>query len=271
MYVSRQKPRLEAVSRQQKCCSASLRRFDASPRSCLGLNIITSKLRYDIIIHNFHQVIFRIHVFKTFKTKLHQCIKQRFQMRAKRVRCACVLPREFASARFLKSQLLRLGLVNAASASVSWILLTHITADKQHALAILLVRLDRSQLLSPRVVSMVTGTYGVAVDNNYARWTLEVAYSSLHVSYACRDAEWMSDADSFLASSNGATVWSRAWVLCNITPANAERRRRQPACRTEQYTVWLSTNWLIDWLIDWLFYERHISTERLLVPRNVAK
>jgi len=26
----------------------------ASPRSCLGLNVMTSKLRYDIILHNFH-------------------------------------------------------------------------------------------------------------------------------------------------------------------------------------------------------------------------
>jgi len=44
----------------------------------LGLNVMTSKLRYDIIIHNFHPVIFCIYVFKTFKTKLHLCIKQRF-------------------------------------------------------------------------------------------------------------------------------------------------------------------------------------------------
>jgi len=32
--------------------------FNASPRSCLGLNVMTSKLRYDIIILNFHPLIF---------------------------------------------------------------------------------------------------------------------------------------------------------------------------------------------------------------------
>jgi len=32
----------------------------------------------------------------TFKTKLHLCMKQRFQMQAKRVRCVCVLPQEFS-------------------------------------------------------------------------------------------------------------------------------------------------------------------------------
>jgi len=48
----------------------------------LGLNVTTSrpKLRYYIIIrrHNFHPFIFCIHVIKTFKTKLHLCIKHRF-------------------------------------------------------------------------------------------------------------------------------------------------------------------------------------------------
>jgi len=66
MYVSKQKPHLEA---------AKVRRFDASPRFCLGCNVITSKLRYNIIIHNFHLFIFCIYV---YKTKLHQFIKQRF-------------------------------------------------------------------------------------------------------------------------------------------------------------------------------------------------
>jgi len=44
----------------------------------LGLHVMTSKLRYDINIHNFHPVIFCIYVFKTHKSKLHLCIKQRF-------------------------------------------------------------------------------------------------------------------------------------------------------------------------------------------------
>jgi len=39
---------------------------------------MTSKLRYDIIIHNFHPFIFFIYLFKRFKTKLNLCIKQRF-------------------------------------------------------------------------------------------------------------------------------------------------------------------------------------------------
>jgi len=61
----------------------SKRSASASPRldvlmPCLGLNVMISKLRYDIIIHNFHQFIFCTYVFKTFKTKLHLCIKQRF-------------------------------------------------------------------------------------------------------------------------------------------------------------------------------------------------
>jgi len=68
----------EASPRGSKSAiSASPRRFDASPR--LGLNSMTSKLRYDIIIRNFHQFIFRLYVFKSCKTKLHLCIKQRFR------------------------------------------------------------------------------------------------------------------------------------------------------------------------------------------------
>jgi len=63
MYVSRQKPYLEAA----KVSAASPQRFDASPWSCLGLNVTTSKFRYDIIIHNFNPFIFCIYVFKTFK------------------------------------------------------------------------------------------------------------------------------------------------------------------------------------------------------------
>jgi len=62
----------------ESAASASPRRFDASPRSCLGLNVMTSKLRYDIIIRNFYLFIFCIYVFKTFKTKLYLCIKQRY-------------------------------------------------------------------------------------------------------------------------------------------------------------------------------------------------
>jgi len=70
MYVSRQKPRLEATK--------VLPRLDVlMPR--FGLNAMTlSGLRYDIIIHNLHSFIFCKYVFKTFKTKLHLCIKKRF-------------------------------------------------------------------------------------------------------------------------------------------------------------------------------------------------
>jgi len=65
-------PRQPGVSKS----AASPRRFDASPRSCFGLNV---KLRYDITIHNFHPFIFSIYVFKTFKTKLHICISSVFR------------------------------------------------------------------------------------------------------------------------------------------------------------------------------------------------
>jgi len=54
----------------KSAASALPRLVDASPQSCLALNV-TSKLRYDIIIHNFHSFIFFISAFKTFKTKLH--------------------------------------------------------------------------------------------------------------------------------------------------------------------------------------------------------
>jgi len=53
--------------------SASPQRFDASPwPRCYGLGVVstrgigTSKLRYDIIIHNFHLFIFHIYVFRNF-------------------------------------------------------------------------------------------------------------------------------------------------------------------------------------------------------------
>jgi len=71
MHVSRQKPRLEAAKVLPRPGLHVVK-----PR--LGLNVMTSKLRYDIIIHNFHPFIFSVYVFKTFKTKLHLCIKQRF-------------------------------------------------------------------------------------------------------------------------------------------------------------------------------------------------
>jgi len=58
----------------KSAASFSPRRFDASPRFCLILNVMTSKSRYDIIIYNFHPFIFRKYV----KTKIHLCIKQRF-------------------------------------------------------------------------------------------------------------------------------------------------------------------------------------------------
>jgi len=72
--------------------SASPRLFDTSPRSCLGLNVMTSKLRYDIIIHNFNLSILLI-CFQDLKTKLYLCIvlKQRFYLQAERVRCVCCL------------------------------------------------------------------------------------------------------------------------------------------------------------------------------------
>jgi len=43
----------------------------------LGLNVMTSKLRYDIIIHNFHPFIFCIYVFKTFEDTTSSMYKQR--------------------------------------------------------------------------------------------------------------------------------------------------------------------------------------------------
>jgi len=38
----------------------------------------TFKLRYDIIIHNFHPFILFIYMLETLKTKLHLCSKTRF-------------------------------------------------------------------------------------------------------------------------------------------------------------------------------------------------
>jgi len=81
LYVSRHKPRLEAQASprgSKSAASASPRRVDASPQSCLGLNIMTSKLRYDIIFHNFHPFVIWCIVFKTIKTKL--CINNVFRL-----------------------------------------------------------------------------------------------------------------------------------------------------------------------------------------------
>jgi len=67
-------------------------------RSCRGLiNVMTSKLRYDIIIYNFHSVISCTYVFKAFKTKLHVC-KQRFRCKFwAYVFGVCLLPHEFST------------------------------------------------------------------------------------------------------------------------------------------------------------------------------
>jgi len=82
----------EVSPRGNKSAASALpRRFDASPRSCLGLIVIASasalyhlfclastrgigtfKLCYDIIIYNFHPFILFIYVFHTFKTQLHR-------------------------------------------------------------------------------------------------------------------------------------------------------------------------------------------------------
>jgi len=103
----------------------------------LDLNVMTFKLRYDIIIHNFHPFIFCIYVFKTFKTKLQLCIKQCFKMQATRVRCVCVASWIFSLIHLLgiltvlprpDSQLPRLSLVNATSAATRENCLTHITS-----------------------------------------------------------------------------------------------------------------------------------------------
>jgi len=48
----------------KSAASASPGCSDASPRSCHGLNAMTSKLRYDIIIHTFYSFIFFIYLFK---------------------------------------------------------------------------------------------------------------------------------------------------------------------------------------------------------------
>jgi len=107
MYVLRQKSRLEAALRQQKCCLGLTATFWClalvsmsmpRPRShlfCLASTrgIRTCKLSYDIIINNFHPFIFSRCV-SYIKTKLHLFIKQRFQMQAKRVRY--VLRHEFS-------------------------------------------------------------------------------------------------------------------------------------------------------------------------------
>jgi len=70
----RQKPRFEAAKVLPRP------RLDVlMPRLGLAsVSMLTSKLRYDIIIHNFYPFIVCIYVLKTFKTKLHLCIKQRF-------------------------------------------------------------------------------------------------------------------------------------------------------------------------------------------------
>jgi len=66
---------------------ASPRRFDASPRSCFGVNVMTSKLRYDIIIHNFHPFIFCM-CLRPSKLHLFRCKLNVFGV--------CVLPHEFS-------------------------------------------------------------------------------------------------------------------------------------------------------------------------------
>jgi len=66
---------IEAALRQPRggksAASAAPRRFDASLRSCNGLNVRTYELRYDIIIHYFHSFIFCIYACKIFKIELH--------------------------------------------------------------------------------------------------------------------------------------------------------------------------------------------------------
>jgi len=70
MYVSRQKPRLEAAKVLPRP-----RQDVLMPRLGLAsVSVSNSKLRYDIIIHNFHPFILCIYVLKTFKIKLHLCI-----------------------------------------------------------------------------------------------------------------------------------------------------------------------------------------------------
>ena len=80
--VSRHKSRLDVLMPRLGLASASW----LLPRPCLGLDvrasalprgIWNSKLRYDIIIYNFHPFIL-LSVFQTFNTKRHKCIKQRF-------------------------------------------------------------------------------------------------------------------------------------------------------------------------------------------------
>jgi len=80
----------------KSAASASPRRFDASPRFCLGLNIMTSKLRNcGIITHNFHPFIFCIYVIKTYKNKLllYKCSIFRCKLNVFGV---CLLPHEFS-------------------------------------------------------------------------------------------------------------------------------------------------------------------------------
>jgi len=70
MYVSRQKPRLEAAKVLPRPHLDVL-----MPRLGLALVLmLTFKKRYDIIIHNFHPVIFCMYALKTFNTKLRLCI-----------------------------------------------------------------------------------------------------------------------------------------------------------------------------------------------------
>jgi len=85
------------------------------------------------------------------------------------------------------------------------------------------------------------------------------------------------------SASRGSSGSSRPWS-CGRT-WNSSRRPSSPESRSVVFQAsqpekidwlvgWL-VGWLIDWLIDclidWLTALRHISRERLLVPRNVAK
>jgi len=80
------------MSRSRSAASALPQHFEASPRSsmlwtwprlCLVSSALTRgigtfKLRYGIIIDNFHAIILFTSVFPTFKINLHLYIKQRF-------------------------------------------------------------------------------------------------------------------------------------------------------------------------------------------------
>jgi len=82
-YVSREKPHFEATKVLHWPFLDVL-------MPCVDFNAVISKLRYDIIVHNFHPAfIFCMYMLKTFKTELYLCIKQRFLMHAEHLRCMC--------------------------------------------------------------------------------------------------------------------------------------------------------------------------------------